>query len=1084
MPLDAAASVVASPIAEAAPVGADSVALVSEAPVAVETPTLAQPLAEVIAPMAETPALEFTNVVESAPTRQLESVVQAAEAPAVPPAEITAVEAGNVAAPATNADIVVGAAGVVPTTPVETVAVAPEATTAAPAAVIANESLTADQRVLPVEEWPVMHAMPAPEEVPHPLDTLSSDDPAEVNALLAGQTSRAVARVAADDEEEEVDTDELLADDPALVNAALQADKPRAPVERRSSHDVIIPPPTETTVWTAPVDHGQTAAEVDDEAVTSPVAAEPSAVASVPTRVEIVEPTPSTEPLRLPEAATQTPALPLVASAADAEQSDDQDDMADDLVANDPALIDAVLQADAPRAAIELHPAHDLTIPTATETTVWTAPVDHGQTVAEVDDEPEERFEIAASEVVTAEVVAAVVAPVMRTPLEPVATVAPEVTTLQPAPAPELASPPALVSSPLVVEPTPTTAPLILPERVSEVPLIVVVADSAPSAVAATAAPVSTPAALVTVKPVADDPPPPEDGPPPASPPPPPPSLTRADSPLPAPATTPIPNRTMSPPPRSKAWLLIAIFLAVNAAWAGWTWFAWVPRDVLEVATTERSGVADQEVLTWRFNLDVVDALGQSKPPELVPVITPSLPGRWHWSDARTLVFEAAGPLPLATTFTATLASERFRSVQGFRLHAPAQQSWSTPALAVSSAVVETFDREGTTIALTFNQPVDPLAIAQELSLEITPAETLVAVDPVPDEEAVADLVKNLDKPAPSSEPAVTSEKPAAVSEPPVAVVSADKPVANADKPAVVAAQPAVAKPAAAQVRAISTGFASTVRLLLAAPVRGTAALRLPAGTTGVGGPLGLTQAWEQRLSLLQTLNLTQAEAVVPMHGDVRVDVAVSDPAAPRELLAPAVTVDPAVPVTISTTDAGVSLVGAFVPGQTYHIAVAATWPDEPTTSGHVLPAYTAASAVSVTIPDRPPGIWPVDHEVINGIQRFAAHGVTRADVMLLSGEDECVASREVTWTTPSDVPAVLDLDDLTLDQPAAQYRLHVSVSGEMPVYSDQTLVVEQLHVRPQALFAALTDWTIAALAGNEDADVPVRVVRVASARP
>jgi hypothetical protein len=332
-----------------------------------------------------------------------------------------------------------------------------------------------------------------------------------------------------------------------------------------------------------------------------------------------------------------------------------------------------------------------------------------------------------------------------------------------------------------------------------------------------------------------------------------------------------------------------------------------------------------------------------------------------------------------------------------------------------------------------------------------------------------------------SGDQAVVASIPAADAAP--AVVS-DQP-ATSTVPAVVAPATAAQPPVAKQplVSAISTGSATTVRLRLTSPVRGSATLRLPAGTIGVSGPLGLDQAWEQRVPLQQTLHLTQGDVVVPSHGNVRVDVAVSDPAAPRELLAPVVTVEPSVPVTVSTTATGVSLVGPFVPGETYRIAIAATWPDEPSTSGHVLSAYTAASAVSISIPPRPAGIWPLGDEAIDGLQRLGAHAVPRADVMLLTGsDDECVASREITWTSPGDAAALLDLDDLTEDQPAAQYHLRITSGGEMPVISDQTVVIENLHVRPQALFAAMTDWAIAAFAGNEEADVSVRVVRVASA--
>lgn len=1033
-----------------------------------------------------------------------------------------------------------------PLTAVSPAALVESPTSEAPAATTTNEvPVPAEQHVLPVEQWPVMHAMPAPEEAPHPLDTIASDDPAAVNALLSGEAPR-TSRNAEDDEEEEeeLDPDELLADDPALVNAALQADTPRQ-VERKPVHEITIPTATETSVWTAPVDRGQMVADVDDDVVAppteapapvvtdiveagtgspvsepvppAPVNAEPAPVDAVaPASVHLVAPTPTTAPLILPEAPAVAASTPPLTPVDDELEPDDQE-VAEGVGANDPALVDAALQADTPRASIDLHPVHDLTIPTATETTVWTAPVDRGQTAAEVDDEPELTADIAADDVsdIAAPNVVEVVAAKAPVTL-PVADVIAVATATSPA------------SVPSINDPTPTTAPLVLSERAVDA----VTTGAAVEIV--TTPPAETPAALVDDQAVAEDPPPPEDdGPPVAAPPlpaaPPPP---RSDSPLPAPITTPTPKRPMSPPPRSKAWLLIAIFIAINAGWAGVMWLMLLPRDVLEVAATELGSDIEHPTLTWRFNLDVVDAEAQAKPPELVPLIAPALPGRWSWTGPRTLVFEAAGPLPLATTFTATLPTEDFRTVQGFRLRAPGAQTWSTPALAISGAVVETFDRDSTTIALTFNQPVDPLAIAQELSAEIVAAETtaeaaeasaavtppvdpVIAVAPAPAETSAP--VVSTDKPAAgdqqpaasSDRPVITAE-PAVVGEPAVAstppadpviaaappaetsapVVSTDKPAASDQQPAASSQHPAlIAEPQPPVVkqpvvRAISTGTATTVRLLLAAPVRGSATLRLPAGTMGVSGPLGLDKTWEQRVPLQQTLHLTQGDVVVPSHGHVRVDVAVSDPAAPRELLAPVVTVEPAVPVTVSTTATGVSLVGPFVPGESYRIAIAATWPDEPSTSGHVLSAYTAASAVRIAIPPRPAGIWPLGDEVIDGLQRLAAHAVPRADVMLLTGsDDECVASREITWTSAGDAPALLDLDDLTQDQPAAEYRLRVTSGGDLPVTNDQTLMIENLHVRPQALFAAMTDWAIAAFAGNEDADVPVRVVRVVERR-
>jgi hypothetical protein len=409
--------------------------------------------------------------------------------------------------------------------------------------------------------------------------------------------------------------------------------------------------------------------------------------------------------------------------------------------------------------------------------------------------------------------------------------------------------------------------------------------------------------------------------------------------------------------------------------------------------------------------------------------------------------------------------------VHGFRLRAPATQTWSTAALSLTDAAVETFTHDGTTIALTFNQPVDPLAIAQELSVEVAPlAEPAFAAVPTPASSA---------GPLADDQQAVASGQQPATGSPAAAAPTGGSAVAVTDPVKPVVPSSSVAAAPVAQVRAITNEASSTIRLLIATAVRGSATLRLPAGTTGVAGPLGLADGWKHEIALRQTLVLDSAITEVPSHGDVRIDVAVNDPQAPRELLAPVITVAPALPVTVSTTDAGVSLVGAFVPGETYHIRTAATWPDEPTTSGHALAAYTAASEVAITIPTRPAGIWPSAEGIIDGRTQFAAHAVERADVTLVTGEDECVASRELVWSD-SESSSTLDLDELTESQPAATYRLRVRSQGEAPTTSEQTLHIDEVRVRPHALVAALSDWLLAGLAGEEQADVRVRVVRFA----
>lgn len=426
---------------------------------------------------------------------------------------------------------------------------------------------------------------------------------------------------------------------------------------------------------------------------------------------------------------------------------------------------------------------------------------------------------------------------------------------------------------------------------------------------------------------------------------------------------------------------MIALIAAINLLWAGWTWFAWVPKDLVEIVASPQTmqilsadknageTTAHESTLVWRFNVDVVDELGVKQAPttampDVVPQLTPPLAGRWHWRDRRTLALETSEALPLATTFTAVFSAEKFRTTDGFRLRQSTTNSWSTAALSLSAATVETFDRDGTIVALTFNQPVDPTVIAGGLSVVLPPAEAQpVTVVAPPSPQTVAET--------PTVTVTETTTEPA--TEPKKGEVT--KVLAITPTPPLV--------------RALSTAPATTVRLVIQSATRGSATIGLKAGTVGSAGPLGLVQAWEQVVPLQQTLVLNQAVASVPSHGAVRVDVTTSDAKAPLDLLAPTITVDPALPVSVKITDTGLSVVGDFQPGQTYRIHSAAVWPDEPLTSGHVLPAYSAASSVSVVIPARPAGLWLLDDAVAAGDVRVAAHAIATATATVLAAKTD-----------------------------------------------------------------------------------------------
>jgi hypothetical protein len=1112
----------AAPVVVEAPAEALAAPLTSgSVPTVVEVIALAGPVRvaadEVVASTAPTPVAESPTVVEvialAGPVRVTADEVVAsapsgvgADGPVVPEAPASTVDADDagpaieaprveapvtgVEAPAPTVAAMPGKAAPATQDSAEVPGIVPEAldgdgvSAAAPEAVTVDPPVTAppsdaeiiggafqpiDQPSSPAPipetpipeaetEWVVARALPAPAD---PLDEVVSDDPAEVNRLLqssrAGSDDAMAERQAAlddrraevaDDEAEEGD-DDLLSDDPATVNAAMAAaeEAAAAAAETGSATPQDVDEGSRSTEEEPPRARQETDSTLPSPPM--PIAEAPSEVVARTVADPVEAPLPVAEPVGV--VAPSAPSGGVVAS------------------------VDVLPEPDS---AAE-----------PSEATIHPQPIPVPVDIPAVIGEP-------IGEATLASLTSEMVPP--DDPLPDVAHVSTAPVPLQPAPAASISPVSAAAEAPL---PDADASPLT--DVVEVQPPASEVAAAANGGIAGSGIGLRSPPDSPAPPGAVPEPPPPAVD---SAPPPPPP----ADSPLPPPATrtTPATSLPMPHPTRSRAWLLLAGIVALNLAWLGYTWFTWVPKDVLEVTATTPAVSQDGFSLTWTFNLDVVDDL--ARPPQEVPDLDPAVAGRWRWSDRRTLVFTAEAPLPLASSFVARLPAERLRAASGFRMASPVEHRWSTLELAIAGAAVETFDRDGTTIALTFNQPVDPLVIANALQVDLPPVAAVSAASlaspsspdlpaevVAPTGAAVAEPSGAISAPASSTiadgapvappstgtlpTPAIPSA-PAPAEESTGIAEAAPAPATEASPAvAIVAPAPApmpVAAPAAPVVRAISTSPAATIRLLVSAPGRGPATLRLPAGVVGIGGPLGLTGTWEQSLPLRQTLTLGEAIAEVPSHGDVRVEIAVSDVHAPRDLLAPVVTVDPPLPVTISTSDRGLSLVGGFVPGQRYTISAAATWPDDPATSGHLLSAYTAASAISLEIPARPAGLWALDHGLSDGTLRLAAHAVTQATAQVLPQDGaEAVASDELVWSAGSEVPALLDGEALTRSLAPGRYRLRVT-GQEAPPW-EQPLVVEEVQVRPSALLAALATWGRAVLAGAQLADVPVRVVQL-----
>jgi segregation and condensation protein A len=480
-------------------------------------------------------------------------------------------------------------------------------------------------------------------------------------------------------------------------------------------------------------------------------------------------------------------------------------------------------------------------------------------------------------------------------------------------------------------------------------------------------------------------------------------------TPNPAPRTSSTP---MSSSSSTRARLIAALLVACNAAWLAFTWLTWVPRDVLEVASSPAADIAVHPTLRWRFNLDVVAEADVAKPPLVAPTITPAIAGTWTWHDRRTLEFTPAQDLPEATDFTIALAKDALRTVTGFRLAGPLATEVHTAALAVTGMAVESFAADGSaTVVMSFNQAVDPELIASRLRVAPTVDET----------------------------PAAAAAAAPSLATPP--------------------------KPVASVRNSGGTTPSTSVRLTTILPAADSfkpAVLTLPPGLPPVAGPRGLGAAWSAAARLGPSLIVTAATAEAPAYGDPTVQLTVSAPEAPRDLLARAITVTPEVAFTATTTPAGISLSGEFVPGQEYRIRTEAAWPSAADAT-HPLSAYPAAGGVTVTIPPRRAGLWLVDAMITDGFLRCAANGVSQASaeiVALTAGADAPVlAHQDLRWSGADAGPQAIDAELLLAGLPPGTYRLRIrAASGEVPVV-DQRIAVRRLAIRPMDLVAGWQAW-------------------------
>ncbi len=171
--------------------------------------------------------------------------------------------------------------------------------------------------------------------------------------------------------------------------------------------------------------------------------------------------------------------------------------------------------------------------------------------------------------------------------------------------------------------------------------------------------------------------------------------------------------------------------LAVLAA-AGVGALAWAVGKPLEVVQSgpqnEIASLAEANEIRVLFSEPMV-VLGRIPEPVTAPFfrVNPPIPGSFRWSGTRLLIFtpDHSDRLPYATTYTVTVDASAV-SVDGNRLAGPHTFTFTTPTARLLRA--EWYRKEGrydtpAVLALRFNQPVDPRAVAAHVRLAYKPHE-------------------------------------------------------------------------------------------------------------------------------------------------------------------------------------------------------------------------------------------------------------------------------------------------------------------------------------------------------------------------
>src|SRR5690606_2330521 len=124
--------------------------------------------------------------------------------------------------------------------------------------------------------------------------------------------------------------------------------------------------------------------------------------------------------------------------------------------------------------------------------------------------------------------------------------------------------------------------------------------------------------------------------------------------------------------------------------------------------------------MSLTFSEPMIAVSSQDEASRFVPVeLTPQIEGKWQWLGTRTLRFEPAKRLPMATEFKARVPAGT-KSATGKELKKDVVWSFSTPAPTVKTQIPNQYSgpqRRDQLIYIGFDQAIDPAAVLAKISV-------------------------------------------------------------------------------------------------------------------------------------------------------------------------------------------------------------------------------------------------------------------------------------------------------------------------------------------------------------------------------